>query len=370
MPTCCRLLALLGVAWLVGCATVDQFGSRAAEYSRQVEAAHNEELLLNVLRAAYRQPMHFVSISSISGSASAGAEIGFSIPIGGSHGGSPGTTAPFIYSAAPKVSYVAGPTVVSVGVLNTQEFYQGLLTPLKEAEMALFIKQGIPKWLLLTMFVEEINVRGGSSPQSYTNNFHVGEDARPKYEGFKRELEYLLSTGLDIESSTRDVIIGPPMGVVEASNLKRVIEAKAQGLQVARYDIKTLCAPEEARCRESDKLTADERLAAGNRSFFYYLIKSSNVFAFCFKRKDQDGCTKPADVDEKRSDFPPAGLKAFDVETGLHYGFRPRSVEEIIYFLGEVVRYELSHAGRVEAMPGESSLGEGACQTAVRQGQR
>lgn len=333
-------VALLQLMLLAGCATVDQFGPRTAEYSRQVESAHNQELLLNVLRAAYRQPMHFVSISNITGSASATGEIGFSVPIGGSHGGAPGNPAQLVYSAAPKFSYTAGPTVVTVGVLNTQEFYQGLLAPLKESEIALFIKQGVPKWLLMTLFVEEIKVHKGSSVTSLLNNFHLDpRTGRSRYAGFKTQLDELIADGLDMEPRSSDEVVGPAVAASAAMDPKRILEAKAQGLELARFDVKPSC-ENERRCRTPSQLTPDEQAALGQSQVFYHLVKRVDVFAFCF-RDAQGACREVSEVTPKQTPTLLERVLSVSKAKGETYDFRTRSVEEIIYFLGEVARYQL-----------------------------
>jgi hypothetical protein len=48
-------LALISLSILGGCAVVDQYSSRAIEYNEQTAASKNLIVLLNILRAAYRE---------------------------------------------------------------------------------------------------------------------------------------------------------------------------------------------------------------------------------------------------------------------------------------------------------------------------
>jgi hypothetical protein len=49
---------------LLGCAAVDQYASRAISYNLEAEAALDQGLLLNIVRAAHRWPMQFTTTSA------------------------------------------------------------------------------------------------------------------------------------------------------------------------------------------------------------------------------------------------------------------------------------------------------------------
>ena len=63
---------LLSVALLcaavAACSFDEGIAERAVKYSKTVEEANNSLLLLNILRARDRRPMHFTAISQVRGS--------------------------------------------------------------------------------------------------------------------------------------------------------------------------------------------------------------------------------------------------------------------------------------------------------------
>ena len=79
------LVAAMGLIPLGGCAIVDQYGSRAIEYNDQAAASKSSTILLNIMRAAYREPLQFTDLSTVTGLASAQGSLNASIParIGG-----------------------------------------------------------------------------------------------------------------------------------------------------------------------------------------------------------------------------------------------------------------------------------------------
>src|SRR5215831_5818023 len=125
-------LAHLSLFILGGCAVVDQYSSRAIEYNEQTAASKNSLILLNILRAAYREPLQFTDISTVTGTASAQGSLSADIPlrIGGTH-----FVTPQILSLNPSAAVSGGPNF-SVANLSTQEFYQGLQAPVSAQVVA------------------------------------------------------------------------------------------------------------------------------------------------------------------------------------------------------------------------------------------
>jgi hypothetical protein len=132
---------------LFGCAVVDSYSGRAVDYNREAEQATEQALLLNVIRASLRRPMQFTSIQSITGSANvsgsiAGGGVGTRqtpyislFPFGA---GGPAALAQSTNSAISSLSTgnasataaLSGSATFTVPVLDTQEFYQGILQPI------------------------------------------------------------------------------------------------------------------------------------------------------------------------------------------------------------------------------------------------
>jgi hypothetical protein len=76
-----RCVALAAAIWLSGCALADQFGTRAVTYNIESETARDQNIILNVIRAAYRKPMQFTDVGTASGTATATGTVGSSLLI-------------------------------------------------------------------------------------------------------------------------------------------------------------------------------------------------------------------------------------------------------------------------------------------------
>src|ERR1700741_857952 len=97
-----------------GCAAVDQFGDCAVAYNIEGERARNQFLLLNVIRAAYRKPMEFSVLTTVTGTATAMGGISTVLPLGCPASG---------YQINPSSDLSGGPTFTVANQVD-QEFYQ------------------------------------------------------------------------------------------------------------------------------------------------------------------------------------------------------------------------------------------------------
>src|ERR1700748_2482557 len=150
---------------LAACAVVDQYSGRAVMYNLQAEQAQEQALLLNVVRASLRRPMQFTGLQSITGTANASGSV--------TAGGSSSVQKPLISLFGPSpprsrtlVASIAGATVggtgtisggptFSVPVLDTQEFYQGFLTPISGQLLDLYIQYGYPRDGIFHVMIEK-----------------------------------------------------------------------------------------------------------------------------------------------------------------------------------------------------------------------
>jgi hypothetical protein len=58
------------VAVLAGCIVADRFAGQSVEYNMQTETIKNQNLLNNIIRFAYRRPLQFTDLSTITGQVS------------------------------------------------------------------------------------------------------------------------------------------------------------------------------------------------------------------------------------------------------------------------------------------------------------
>lgn len=184
-------LPLIAVA-LTGCAIVDRYAGRAVSYNFEAEQALDQGLLLNIVRASLRRPMQFTSVQTISGTASIGATAAFTIPFVPGTGGS---------AFGPTIS--GGPTF-TVPVLDTQEFYQGVMRPIQNGTFDFYIHEEFPREELFTLFVEKIVMhRDNCAPFVHTADCELvfvnypGNDLQ--FDLTQSLIEHLLNLGISTE---------------------------------------------------------------------------------------------------------------------------------------------------------------------------
>lgn len=163
-----RILTSLAVAGVLlsGCAFQKQVHNIAIDYNEAVASTSNELTFLNIVRAREQHPLHFTTISAMRGGVSMtlGSELG--IGIKGEaltsdfdrDGVLTGTqTGRGVETPTPKVSgsFTTGPSF-DVGILNTQDFQRGILSPVPAKVVGHFLEQGWPPEYLTALFVERV----------------------------------------------------------------------------------------------------------------------------------------------------------------------------------------------------------------------
>lgn len=180
------------VVALAGCAIVDQYSGRAVSYNLEAEQALDQGLLLNIVRASMQRPMQFTSVQTISGTATATASATFTVPFAPVGGSS---------MFNPQIS--GGPTF-TVPVLDTQEFYQGVMSPVPSVLFDFFIQEEFPREELFTLFVEKIVMhRNACADTDHTPKcellFVNSPGSEVEFYLTQSLFEYLLNLGLTTE---------------------------------------------------------------------------------------------------------------------------------------------------------------------------
>ena len=142
-----RLVPLACAGALSGCATVVDIAERHRDANLVQEQVMNQQLLLNIVRASHRQPLHFSRIPYIKLPLISSAPWDLSIPFGvvGAYGRN-----------SAKSSVGGALITVEVSPQDSQEFIQGITTPVKLTQMDFYFQQGWPKQLVLYLTVEEL----------------------------------------------------------------------------------------------------------------------------------------------------------------------------------------------------------------------
>jgi hypothetical protein len=345
------LLSVLTIL-LAGCAVVDQYGPRAVTYNEQESSSKSSSILLNVLRATYRQPLQFTDLTQVLGSASVSASVtGTSIPV---RVGGPKFTTPETAIFAPAATMSGGPQF-TIANLNTQEFYQGLQSPLEPQFLANYMSQGIPLKLLLTLFISDIEIKDTKTKRTIV--IHNSAETLSAYNGFITAIDRLVASGLTLEQAKSADSFGPVLTEEQASDPKLLA-----GLVQAAAAAST-----------GGSFTLQPATINGvvNKTKFQ-LSKPGGKWQFCFGPPPQQpypesGYTILDQASVRRSvsiayanrqvaaELPGAECgksnnkaKSSDakVQVANNVSFVPRSVEGIYLYLGEMARTELGLNGR------------------------
>ncbi len=252
-------------AGLAGCALVDNFSGRAIDYNLQAEQAQEQQLLLNVVRASQRRPMQFTGLQSITGTASASGNSTLTTPFGEAMHRPKGAVSPDIFSLGGSIS--GGPTFI-VPVLDTQEFYQGILSPISLQVFDYYLQQGFPKEVLFDLFVSKIVVtqKSGNNSEMVFNNA-VGDDAA--FEQFQAMVDILIAAGLSTEHVETTSAFGPAIAAAKLQPSSSETGGQQAAALLDAY---------------ANIANAGLKLAEGNGTDkgTYHLQKSEVKYRFCF----------------------------------------------------------------------------------------
>lgn len=164
-----------------GCAFRRQVTGMAMEHNEFVAQATNRQTVLNILRAREREPMHFTSFASVSGRVQGTGQLGLNTVLNGdsssvtrtdttvtktgADGGlstdvtdtltNTGNFGAANWTPSAQVQVVTG-TDFSIGVNATQEFYRGVIAPLSPGIIIHYLRQGFPRDLLSHLLIRRM----------------------------------------------------------------------------------------------------------------------------------------------------------------------------------------------------------------------
>jgi len=177
-----RLFVVSLLIALSGCALPQTVQRIGVEYNTAVAGMADELALLNIVRAEEGMPLHYTSVSRLSGSvilkATSGLneQIKYSAPTALN---STQTTTPGGSSIASSIVSTASRSVLSGGniltpsiggevdtgpsfdiaILDSQNFYNGILSPVPATTIANFVAQGYDPRVLLSLFAQRIDFK-------------------------------------------------------------------------------------------------------------------------------------------------------------------------------------------------------------------
>ena len=172
------LLCLLALFILSGCVSPMALNRAVIAYDEAVTDAGSQQLLINIVRAHHRRPIHFTGVSNIA------ATFNFHVNAGATPalGGLAGATMMPIFGG----SISENPTI-SIVPIEGEEFTKRLLTPFQQSKLTLLLRQRFDIDLLLRLMAQEVRLQHSEQQSAYRNN----PSDRPGYEVFRRVVLHL-----------------------------------------------------------------------------------------------------------------------------------------------------------------------------------
>jgi hypothetical protein len=331
------LAASLSLACLfavTGCAVVDKFGDRAVSYNIQAAQARNQFLLLNIIRSAYRKPLQFSVLTTVTGTATVSGALGGVVPFGGPASG---------YSINSSSSTVSGGPTFTVANQVDKEFYQGILTPVAMQTVDWYVQAGYPKQLLLTLFVSRISYRRADEPLGMLHT--IINQPNAGYADFQALVDELINEGITTESVESKSEIGPALTGAEAAHIDGVSKLKTAGLDLdkSKTDAKTPYQISKTKTGYRFCFDPARKEAAATTELHHQLVArigeaAIETHACGYEKSDDD---KPACAKNQKPTPHKPCATSDDAKRVAALEFTIRGTLGIIYYLGEIARGDL-----------------------------
>ena len=172
--------AALGLC-LVACTSTVPVDRAVVAYDLTTANSVEEQLLLNIARARNNQPIHFTQVSSIAATYRLTTNAGIGPAMTGERGG---LVVPLLGAASE-----SSPTI-SIAPMQGDEFTQRLLTPFREAQLTLLLRQGYDVDSLLRLLGAEVHLdHDGGGDTIHSNR----PSDREGYQLYRRIVAHLSS---------------------------------------------------------------------------------------------------------------------------------------------------------------------------------
>ncbi len=303
-------------AGLLGCTTSGQIASQIVKTNVAQETAENQLLLLNVLRAYKRRPMHFTQVTAVHLPVGVGnPNFQFALPFGGDPKGNVLT------------SGVSIPQSMDATFQNTQEFMRGITTPLPPSLMMYYLDQGWPSELVLMLFVREIRVyRSKDGAPHVVTNY---PENKQSFDEFGSLVTSISNCDLDVEDEEPKAF-GPALAASEVRTVKALVEARSASMVVD--SVETVDSK-----RSKGRNDVDAKTDEPERFQLRTPGKGSHIV---LKNREEGGCSwNNAQVRPGRLERKEPSMKKPDTFPNLEFVLR--SPEAMVYYLGELARTQL-----------------------------
>jgi len=210
----------LAAGLLSACAAIDHIEPRYENVNHAAANAHNEGILLNIVRASKHIPLNFIAFSKVSGTSNLGMNAG--LPRFGL-GPDPlvfDVNRQAVFSSSVLSGSAAVKNDFDITLLETKDFYNALLGPVDLPTLNFFVRQGYTRELLFWLFTESVRETVGGHTFEYRNDPDPGiacESVRGASRCFSNIVEIALATGLTVQIQTQ-----PAAGTVKGTVLGRL----------------------------------------------------------------------------------------------------------------------------------------------------
>jgi hypothetical protein len=215
---------------LHACAFPTAMRRMSVDYNTVVSSTANELTLLNIVRARDELPLHYTSFNRMTGTFTTRANASLNVPLRGSSSllttrsteqvAPAGTTTTDETSNAvteglevytPSITgEVSSTPLFEINILDSQTFYQGILSAVPFATIENFVNQGLDNELMMHLFIDRIDfrVRDETAPVSkgtliWTLRNRVGDQSHATFRLMARCLQI---GGASNRRSPRDLI--------------------------------------------------------------------------------------------------------------------------------------------------------------------
>ncbi len=169
-------ILILGV--LAGCVSPMALNRAVIAYDDAVTDAISQQLLINIVRAHHRQPVHFTGVSNIAATFTFHANAGATPALGGLAGA---TMLPIFGGG------ISESPTISIVPIEGEDFTKRLLTPFPQSKLTLLLRQRFDVDLLLRMMAQEVRLLNSEHPSVYRNS-PIDKEG---YEMFRRVVLHL-----------------------------------------------------------------------------------------------------------------------------------------------------------------------------------
>lgn len=154
------MLWFLCLLELAGCISPITLNRAVGAYDEAITSALSKQLLMNIARAHYQQPIHFSGVSNVA------ATFDFRFNAGGTPalGGLAGSVLMPIFGGT-----VAENPTISIVPIEGEAFTKRLLTPFDQSKLTLLLRQRFDVDLLLRLMAQEVYIKQASQQIAYRN---------------------------------------------------------------------------------------------------------------------------------------------------------------------------------------------------------